>query len=141
MSNYKEHKHASVLRAIADGVPLSEFEVRLVSRTSDWAVLHYQAGDMILLPDQWEIRRKPQYIVVNGFKVPKPLTEKDADNIPSGHYLYAPVLTREELYDHGANNSIWSDRALRRGILHVTEHAAIAHAKAMLGIDPKFFED
>ena len=141
MSNHKEHKHASVLRAIADGVPLSEFEVRSVSRTFDWAALYHRAGDMIRFPDQWEVRRKPQYIMVNGFKVPKPLTEKDADNIPSGHYLYAPVLTREELYDCGGNKSIWSYRALGRGILHATEHAAIAHAKAMLGIDPKFFED
>lgn len=135
MSNYKEHKHASVLRAIADGVPLSEFEGLFNGR--GWYEI--QNIDWFWEPELWEIRREPQYIMVNGFKVPKPLSEKDADNIPSGHYLYAPVLTREELYDHGANNSIWSDRALRRGILHATEHAAIAHAKAMLGIDPRYF--
>lgn len=133
------HKHAEVLRQIADGVPLSEFEVRGAEHPqSTWMTLVF--ADFHVRPDFWEVRRKPQHIMVNGFKVPKPLTEKDTDNIPSGHYLYAPVLTREELYDQGANNSIWSDRALRRGILHANFHAAIAHAKAMLGIDPEWEE-
>lgn len=128
----KEHKHAEVLRQIADGVPLSEFEVRGAGTHASWMTLAY--ADFHVRPDFWEVRRKPQHIIVNGFKVPKPL-----DAVPIGR-VYTPAFMGE---GDGGWFNIWCeslnrDRAIQRGIAHTTKEAATAHAKAMLGIDPKW---
>lgn len=61
-----EHKHASVLRAIADGVPMDEFEI-LRDGWEGWESLK-DFGSWTYCPDDWEIRRKPQHIIVNGEK-------------------------------------------------------------------------
>ena len=120
------HKHAEVLRQIADGVPLSEFEV---SRNQVfWVALgEYQISSL----DAYDlyIRRKPQHIIVNGFKVPKPL-----DVVPIG-CVYTPSLM--------GGASLWLEPenkylAVQRGIAHLTKEAATAHAKAMLGLDPEW---
>lgn len=131
------HKHAEVLRAIADGVPLSEFEVRGVA----WAAWHNMEAygsfrDWMVHPDSWATRRKPQYIMVNGFKVPKPL-----DVLPSDGIVYGAAPAASMFYTTAdAKYEIKSRMLLGRGILHSTPPAAIAHAKAMLGIDPKWEE-
>lgn len=135
----KEHKHAEVLRALADGVPLSEFEAEFISGM--WPPLGVCAatnrGDSgwIESPDKWEIRRKPQYIMVNGFKVPKPL-----DVLPSDGNVYGAAPTGTSFYATADAKYEWSRLMISRGALHATKDAAIAHAKAMLGIDPKWEE-
>lgn len=132
-----EHKHASVLRAIADGVPLSEFETHCCKwGEGEYEKLESWFADATIRPDQWEIRRKPQHIIVNGFKVPKPL-----DAVPNGA-IYTPAFMGEG--DKGWVN-IWREStnknlAIQKGIAHLTKEAAAAHAKAMLGIDPKWEE-
>lgn len=129
-----EHKHASVLRDIADGVPLSEFEV---SRNQVfWGALgEYQISSL----DAYDlyIRRKPQHIIVNGFKVPKPL-----DVMPNHRkQLFVPMVSSETFLSTSTGpDSSWANVMLDRGILHSTQEAAVAHAKAMLGIDPKWEE-
>lgn len=129
----KEHPHAEVLRAIADGVPLSEFEVTWGSKAL-WANL--EENFYVLLNDQTaEIRRIPQYIMVNGFKVPKPLDVFDDDE------YFTPNCEEIDFYcsyrHHGdIEDGLW----LSRGIVHSTKESAIAHAKAMLGIDPEYFK-
>lgn len=135
-----EHKHASVLRAIADGVPMSEFEAEFISGM--WRPLGVCAatnrGDAcgwIESPDKWEIRRKPQYIMVNGFKVPKPL-----DVMPEDGDVYGASPSGSSFFATGNPKYEWSRIMIARGILHSTQAAAIAHAKAMLGIDPKWEE-
>ena len=75
----------------------------------------------------------PKTIKVNGFDVPEPMREAPAYD--TGYYLAIP---------HDANYygyMVWCDdeydaRWLSRGMLHSTKEAAVAHAKAMLGIDP-----
>lgn len=130
-----EHKHASVLRAIADGVPLSEFEITCSGWISkSWDCLHGYAT-WLKDPDEYEIRRKPQHIIVNGFKVPKPL-----DVMPDDGCVYVSDIGREHFYETIGTGSIWAARAVQRGIAHSTKKAAITHAKAMLGIDPKWEE-
>lgn len=126
------HKHAEVLRQIADGVPLSEFEVRGAGHPQPtWMTLAF--ANFLARPDFWEVRRKPQHIIVNGFKVPKPL-EEDSDilvwvpNLMSDTLVVSPQNPRNRLL------------AIERGIAHSTTEAAIAHAKAMLGIDPEWEE-
>ena len=74
-------------------------------------------------------------LVVNGFEVPAPL-EKDPGE---GHVVYVADPTLSEWY--GALIHTQIGRALRprmiaRGLAHDTAAAAIAHAKAMVGVDP-----
>ena len=126
------HKHAEVLRQIADGVPLSEFEVRGAGGPHlTWMTLAF--ADFHVRPDFWEVRRKPQHIMVNGFKVPKPL-----DVMPVYSDVYAASPSSSSFYATGNSKYEWSRIQIARGILHSTPEAAIAHAKAMLGIDPKW---
>lgn len=128
-----EHKHASVLRAIADGVPLSEFEITCSGWISkSWDCLHGYAT-WLKDPDEYEIRRKPQHIIVNGFKVPKPL-----DVVPDAR-IYIPCFTEDDLIDSW-DSFMPKESAVLHGCAHLTKEAAIAHAKAMLGIDPKWEE-
>jgi hypothetical protein len=83
-----------------------------------------------------EYRIEPKTILVNGFEVPEPMRVEPA--IKSKYYL--PALACEQL-----NHTAWWDanhaERLKRGICHSTKEAAVAHAKAMLGIDPKSNEE
>lgn len=129
-----EHKHASVLRAIADGVPLSEFETSMNQvfwrPLGEYQISHLDVYDVY-------IRRKPQHIIVNGFKVPKPL-----DVMPKhGFDYFIPNPCEDDMFSDCRWRFDDEDTMyFRRNIVHHTKEAAIAHAKAMLGIDPKWEE-
>ena len=125
-----EHKHAQVLRAIADGVPRSEFEI-ICAGWKAWESLQ-NFGSWVYCPDDWEIRRKQQCITVNGFNVPKPL-----DVMPKEGKVFSPHVGRLELFEDSIARSEWAARVMERKCAHSTKEAAIAHAKAMLGIDPE----
>lgn len=127
MSN-KPHPHAEVLRAIADGAPLSEFEYS--KNNVYWSYIGNMRLSELSQSDTY-IRRKPQYIMVNGFKVPKPLDAACERSI-----VWTPSIMQSEYADHWTIYGNISN-ALYRGIAHDTKEAAIAHAKAMLGIDPE----
>ena len=76
-----------------------------------------------------------EQFLVNGFAVPAPL-EKDPGE---GHVVYVADPTLSEWY--GTLIHIQIGRILRalviaRGLAHDTAAAAIAHAKAMVGVDP-----
>ena len=76
-----------------------------------------------------------EQFLVNGFAVPAPL-EKDPGE---GHVVYVADPTLSEWY--GTLIHIQIGRVLRalmiaRGLAHGTAAAAIAHAKAMVGVDP-----
>lgn len=128
----KEHKHAEVLRQIADGVPLSEFEIK-TNQGTEWVTFLGRTNTILSRPEYWEARRKPQYIMVNGFKVPKPL-----DVLPSDGNVYGAAPTGIAFYASADVKYEWSRLMISRGVLHAHEAAAIAHAKAMLGIDPQW---
>ena len=116
-----------VLRAIADGADPSEFQ--------------WFDGDKVLNVYDWNInsftrpngqfRRKPRTRVVNGFTVPAPIQEmpKNGDRLFYIHLFYsdwcfeACFSRSDEIY-------------YSRGLLFSTKEAAIANAKAMVGIDP-----
>ena len=78
-------------------------------------------------------RIKPRTITVNGFEVPEPMREAPVVGVEyylvdvSNDRMAAAYLWRNHTAD-----KCW----LSRGICHYTKEAAIAHAKAMLGIDP-----
>jgi len=69
--------------------------------------------------------------MVNGFKVPKPLDKFQKDE------YYVADVTDELFYSACTNRGDKDDKSwLSRNIVHATKEAAIAHAKAMLGIYP-----
>ena len=76
-----------------------------------------------------------EQFLVNGFAVPAPLEEDPG----KGQVVYVADPTLSEWY--GALIHTQIGRALRprmiaRGLAHATADAAIAHAKAMVGVDP-----
>ena len=129
----KEHPHAWALRLIADGVPASEFEVKF-DRWEFWG----SGADFAwhsFCPEQWQVRRKAKTIKVNGFDVPEPCKE-----IPKGRDLYAPSLVTSSFFAYlgqARSGATIITNYLKRGILHTTPGASAAHAKALLGIDPR----
>lgn len=78
-------------------------------------------------------RIKPRTITVNGFEVPEPMRE--TPEIGSQYWIATTTsqsLAGDVVWDADIADLLW----LSRGICHSTKEAAIAHAKAMLGIDP-----
>lgn len=72
-------------------------------------------------------------IKVNGFDVPAPMSEAPMIN----DEYFAPQTGYEVFYvKHSWRGDKFDSRFLSRGLVHSTESAAVAHAKAMLGIDP-----
>ena len=72
-------------------------------------------------------------IKVNGFDVPAPMSE----NIKGGDKYFFPAPAIEKYFQHTYWDGGDFDKLnLARGTIHKTQEAAIAHAKAMLGIDP-----
>ena len=76
-----------------------------------------------------------EQFLVNGFEVPAPL-EKDPGE---GHVVYVADPTLSEWYGtliHIQIGMALRPRMIARGLAHDTAAAAIAHAKAMVGVDP-----
>ena len=80
-----------------------------------------------------EFRPIPKTIKVNGFDVPAPMSE----NIKVGDKYFFPAPAIERYFQHTYWDGGDFDKLnLARGTIHKTQESAIAHAKAMLGIDP-----
>lgn len=79
-----------------------------------------------------EYRIKPKTIKVNGFEIPEPLS-----SIHEGETYFIPALDLPLMWDEFEWGGDSADHMFKkRGICHSTKEAAVAHAKAMLGIDP-----
>lgn len=128
----KPHPHAEVLRAIADGIPLDEFEIQL-GGFHLWLPLNGYAGKLLNEPGMFAIHRRVRNINVNGFKVPEPCRVMPKVNTnyycPSPH---SPQFCLESVVTGNEYDSV----ALERGLMHLTKEAAIAHCKALLGFHP-----
>lgn len=76
---------------------------------------------------------KPKMMLVNGFEVPEPMRVAPA----IGSIYYFTDLSCQTYYDYlKLTNENVDLMLIGRGICHATKEAAIAHAKAMLNIDP-----
>lgn len=105
-------------------------------------VQHYH-GDYEALPvrvdeyggidaDDWTL--KPCTITINGIDVPAPEVVAPAD----GTTYWCPDLPSEKGVTHVQwCNDDFDNRALARGIVHLTEAAAIKHAEALLSFTTK----
>lgn len=79
----------------------------------------------------YDYRAVPPTVKVNGFDVPKPLTNAPDDGW--GYFLADPTMAdyySEQTWQNDDEDRDW----LARGLMHSTEKAAIAHAKAMIGL-------
>ena len=77
----------------------------------------------------FKYRRKPKTITVNGIEVPEPARE--APKMGEKFFfvdLTVPTLTTHFSWVDDAFDRDW----LKRGLIHSTKEAAIAHAKAIL---------
>lgn len=77
---------------------------------------------------KWTKYKEPEYIIVNGFQVPKPLT-----SLTDLEIIYTPGLVQSDYYDTWRCIAGFAITALDRNIAHSTKEAAITHAKALLG--------
>lgn len=105
-------------------------EVELATEFPDGGLITYRKDTM-----EGRFVQAEQRILVNGFEVPAPL-EKDPGE---GQVVYVADPTLSEW--HSTLIHIQISMALRtlviaRGLAHDTAAAAIAHAKAMAGVDP-----
>lgn len=115
-----------IVQAAAGGA-----EIEYLSHTGKWC----DRGDGLAetFKPRLKYRIKPRTIKVNGFDVPEPMREEPAHG--SMYFVASPT-------DADYNKQyFWYDdemdsRVISRGIGHTTKEAAIAHSKAMLGIDP-----
>lgn len=72
-------------------------------------------------------------IKVNGFDVPAPMSEAPKDG---QRYFLASPASRLYFTSSDWNDEDFDQRYMSRCLVHATKSAAIAHAKAMLGINP-----
>lgn len=119
----------------------------VIAGAAEGKVVQYLAADgnwytnqgTFMHPIKYRIKPdEPKTIKVNGFDVPEPMREAPAEDTtyylaspPDANY-YAAAVWCGDTYD---------TRWLSRGLLHTTVEAAVAHAKAMLGIAPYATED
>jgi hypothetical protein len=122
-----EHKHAALLRALADGESLDEFEAR-TEHVLDWRSVAELISSVIYHPSQWEVRRKPRTININGIEVPEPC------RVPPKHSqtYYLASWTDETVSETSWRGFECEQRWFKRGLIHMTAEAAETHAKALL---------
>ena len=99
----------------------------------------YTITGVFVYPNKYRVKpEEPKTIKVNGFDVPEPMRAAPLRMVK----FYIPAMTVRDL--HVINSWVGSEydrRALKLGVAHSTKEAAVAHAKAMLGIDPYADED
>jgi len=129
----RKNKHQEFLDAVAAG-KADEWEVHYKRwATGDWGSGGNEAHvwEIERHQNDWETRRKPQTITVNGREVPVPYKGPlDTDKV----YFVASPTAPEYVITASDCIRMCSEWA-SRGILHLTKEAAVAHAKAMLGAD------
>lgn len=125
---YAELSH--VIAAAAEGKV-----VQYLAADGNW----YDGSGAFIHPNAYRIKpEEPKTIKVNGFDVPEPMREAPADDTK----YYVPCVGARNWFDsYMWDGDDFDVRFLQRGVVHSTKEAAVAHAKAMLGIDPYTTED
>ena len=128
-----KHKHAENMIAYGQDAmetdkPWERWQVRLGHDGARW---HDIECECTWNPN-WEYRRKPRTININGFEVPEPVREP-LKLCEEYHYVNFGAL----FTGGGVAADKWADTAvdlarLRAGIIHLPSEAAELHAKALL---------
>lgn len=130
----KPHPHAeSMLLYAQDAMetdkPWERWEVKHADRES-WLNV---GGHPAWKPD-YDYRRKPQTILVNGIEVPEPVREELEDW--QRHWIVD--ITQDDLVQlQQWTNGHLDARFLKRGLIHLTEENARKHAEALLSFTRK----
>lgn len=129
----RKNKHQELLDAVAAG-KADEWEVHYKRwATGDWGSGGNEAHvwEIERHQNDWETRRKPQTITVNGREVPAPCRGR----LDIGMVYFVASPTAPEYVVPAFTGVHMCAEWLSRGVLHLTKEAAVAHAKAMLNID------
>jgi hypothetical protein len=87
---------------------------------------------------EFEYRRKPRTININGHEVPEPVREPLSEGYAYYYVSFASLYTA-----NGASEAHWYEAAgvsrlrLDKGIIHLTREAAEIHAEALLSFTEK----
>lgn len=130
MTMKTEHKYAQVLRWIADGEDV-QFHYEVSGWTTESCVAILEAVAAQTYPANL-FRLKPRTITVNGREIVAGETVEPS--FGTKYYAadpYSTVFFSDDKWSGWPEHHEW----LRRGLVHLTKGNAIAHAKAMLGID------
>lgn len=120
----KEHPHAELLRAVADGESLDGWECK-TKQNGCWVGLGiYDASLIVRSPDLFAVRRKQKMLSINGHEFPEPM--RDAPKVGQTYWL-----------ENMAFKFVWSGddsdkRWLSLGLCHSTREAAEAHRRAII---------
>ena len=121
-----------LLRQIADAMERrpndwwEEFEATYGGETH---TIRSEAGFIGALRLGNHIRRKPHTITINGIEVPEPIREAPEMNTP---YYLTDASDRHLVIDTSWEGSPIEHSWLNRGLCHLTEDAAKAHARALI---------
>lgn len=89
-----------------------------------------------------EYRRKPIRIptrVINGFEVPAPVTARTS--VGDDDYFAPDPASDTWYHEYSWNDDHVDERLLDRGMVFLHKDHAIANAKAMCGVDPKWSQE
>jgi hypothetical protein len=75
-----------------------------------------------------QYRRKPRYILINGYEVPAP--ERKAPKY--GTTYYTAIALTSEIQNYSWDGLDFDNFLLHAGLVHLTEEAAKIHARALL---------
>lgn len=126
-----EHKYAQVLRWIADGE-----EIQWYGWGGQWHPIEHDkimkalSGEDAAPPEHF--RLKPRTITVNGREI---VAGESEALRPDESYCAADPTACEYFVSYRWSAHPLNLDHLSRGLVHLTKENAIAHAKAMLGID------
>ena len=119
-----EHKHAWVLRELADGASIDDYEICCGGLVWD-DLCHYETP---LITGKGEIRRKPKMIRIYDVEFPEPVREPLVDGTK---YFVASITSKEFCSNYEWYDGALANRWLERGLIHLTEAAAKQHAEAL----------
>jgi hypothetical protein len=100
-----------------------------------WEVESLERWETIHTHPMWNLstryRRKPRTIRIGEHEVPEP--ERNAPEEDQGYYV--PVTHDiNMLQKYRWENEPFDQRCLARGLVHLTEEAAIAHSRALIAL-------
>lgn len=131
------HIHAELMAQYAQDAmetdrPWERWQVRQLVSTQGERKYHEWCDcarvDMTF-PLDFEYRRKPRTININGHEVPEP----EREVLKEGSTYWVARFEYELLCDYYTwRNDELDYRWLKRGLIHLTEDAAVTHAKALL---------
>lgn len=127
------HIHAALMLQYAQDASTTDKPWEL------WEYFSDHEWDKLTGSPAWEectkYRRKPRTIRIGEIDIPEPVREP----LRNGEEYFIPAIDCGDAY---VNKSTWDNdsmdnRLLKQGLVHLTEEAALAHAKALIALTAK----